>query len=128
MEKGIAELQEEIKSLKAYNEILKKKNEAYEIDGPYKLYFALNRKSVEMANLLNSTVLDQIDISSKEDKTFDRMKVLWGEAKSLSDTIQQMKLTLGISEDDAKEENVKRHTVSPETIANTLGDNKPTDV
>lgn len=48
----------------------------YEQNGDAKLYYALNRKASEMADLLNKTRLAEIDLDNKDGKTFERMRTI----------------------------------------------------
>ena len=50
-------------------EELKKRLELYEQNGTAKLYYALNRKANEMADLLNKTNLSNLNLDDAKDKT-----------------------------------------------------------
>lgn len=68
-------------------ELLLKK---YEENGVAKLYYSLNRKAWEFADLLNATNLKNVNLDDPKDKTFDRLKVLWNDAASLSEAVSNL--------------------------------------
>ena len=51
----------------------------YEQNGAAKLYYSLNRKANEMADLLNRHNLANMVLDDPKDKTFDRLKVIWND-------------------------------------------------
>lgn len=65
-------------------EELKSKLKRYEENGAAKLYYALNRKMNEMADMLNKHTLSNIDVEKAADKTFDRLKVIWNDAADIA--------------------------------------------
>jgi hypothetical protein len=114
-------------------EVLKKKvasleldKQKYEQNGAAKLYYALNRKMNEMADLLNSTNLKNIALDDPKDKTFDRLKIVWNDAASIAGAVQVLGNSIGITGDEDKD--VKRRRTTPESIAEDLGENKRQDV
>lgn len=48
----------------------------YESNSPMKAVYAINRKVSEMADLLNTHNLSEMRLSDKDDKTFDRIRVV----------------------------------------------------
>jgi archaellum component FlaC len=124
--KEIDELKEQINSLKKENKYLSDKLISYESDGVGKLYNSLQRKANEMADLLNKHKLTEIDIDDKNSKTFERIKSVWTDAKTISESIQILK---GFSqkevEGDTKEVQKKveeRIPITAESVANSVGD------
>jgi len=124
--KEIDELKEQINSLKKENKYLSDKLISYESDGIGKLYNSLQRKANEMADLLNKHKLTEIDIDDKNSKTFERIKSVWTDAKTISESIQILK---GFSqkevEGDTKEVQKKveeRIPITAESVANSVGD------
>ena len=69
---------------KQSNDMYQRKLASYENNGAAKLYYSLQRKSNEMADLLNAKVLTDIIIDDPKDKTFDRLKTLWADADELA--------------------------------------------
>lgn len=84
-------------------EFYKQKLALYEQNGAAKLYYSLNRKMNEMANLMNKTNLEHITLDDPKDKTFDRLKVIWNDAASIATAAEALgksaKVT-GNEEDD----------------------------
>ena len=124
--KEIDELKEQINSLRKENKYLSDKLISYESDGVSKLYNSLQRKANEMADLLNKHKLTEIDINDSKDKTFERIKSVWTDAKTISESIQILK---GFSqkevEGDTKEVQKKveeRIPITAESGANSVGD------
>ncbi len=107
---------------------LKNKLDAYEQNGPAKLFYALNRKMVEMADLLNSKNLRTIAIDDPKDKTFDRLKVIWNDSSELATAVQALGAGLGLTGNEDDDVKRKRSRTTPESIAEQIGDNKREDV
>lgn len=95
-------------------EELKKKIELYEQNGAAKLAYSLNRKMNEMADMLNKTNLSNLVLEDAKDKTFDRLKVVWNDAASISVAYKTLADAAGITGNEEKDIN-KRPFV--ETIA-----------
>lgn len=72
----------------------------YEQSGAAKLYYALNRKMNEMANLLNKTNLETLDIQDAKDKSFERLKVIWNDAASIAVAVKTLGETAGVTGDE----------------------------
>ena len=110
------------------DEILKRKVDMYEQNGAAKLYYALNRKMWEMADLLNSTNLKTLQLDDPKDKTFDRLKVIWNDSSSISQAVQILGNSIGITGAEDKDVKNSRRRTTPESIADDLGENKRQDV
>jgi hypothetical protein len=82
--------------------------------GASQLYYALETKMVEMAQLLNATNLKTIDIADPKDKTFERIKVLWDSAAKVAEASKSLGQTAGILKMDERPEDKKPFV---ETIA-----------
>ena len=76
-------MEEEIDYKKKYEEA-DFKIKFYEQNGAAKLYYALQRKMNEIADMLNNVKLSGIALDDKNDKTFERLKVLWTDSKTIS--------------------------------------------
>lgn len=72
----------------------------YEQNGPAKLYYALNRKANEMADLLNNTNLKSLDMADAKDKTWERLKSLWTDAKDVVEAIRGLGQLAGVTGDE----------------------------
>lgn len=107
---------------------LKRQLSLYEQNGPAKLYYSLNRKANEMADILNSLSLNSLDLSDPKDKTFERMKIIWNDASSITTSITSLAMAIGITGNEKEDIKQVRVITTPESIANQLGDNKSQDV
>lgn len=87
-----------------------------EQSGAEQLYHALNRKMVEMAQLLNSTNLKSIDIEDAKNKSFERLKVIWDSAAKVAEACKSLGQTAGILKADERPEENKPFV---ETIADS---------
>ena len=76
-----------------------------EQSGSEQLYHALNKKMVEMAQLLNATNLKSLDITDPKDKSFERLKVLWDSASKVAEATKSLGQTAGILKQDIQLEN-----------------------
>lgn len=88
-------------------EELQKIIDVYEQNGPAKLYYALNRKMNEMAELLNKTNLAGINLDDKESKQFDRLFKLLEKSQVIGNAAQSVKDFAGITGDEGKDVNRK---------------------
>ena len=84
-------------------EELKQKLLLYEQNGAAKLLYALNRKANEMADLLNKTNLSHLQLEDKNDKTFERLKILWNDSASISTAIRDLGISAGVTGDEQKD-------------------------
>lgn len=89
----------EIDKIKELEEKLKR----YEENGVAKLYYSLNRKAWEMADLLNKVNLTNLALDDKNDKTFERLKVLWGDAANISVAVKTLGETAGVTGNETKD-------------------------
>lgn len=79
----------------------------YEQNGAAKLYYSLNRKMNEMADLMNGTNLKNLDIQDAKDKTFERLKVIWNDAASIATAVKALGEAAGVTQDEQKDVNRK---------------------
>lgn len=89
---------------------LKKKLATYEQNGAAKLYYSLNRKMNEMANLMNKTDIGNLALDDSKDKTFDRLKVIWNDAASIASAVKSLGELAGVTGDETKDVNKKPFT------------------
>lgn len=97
-------------------EDLQAKLKLYEQNGAAKLYFSLNRKMNEMANLMNKTNLENIDIDDPKSKTFDRLKVIWNDAASIATAVEALGKIAKVTGNEEEDVNKKPFI---ETIADS---------
>ena len=93
--------------LKSKIEKLEQKLIKYEENGMAKLYYSLNRKANEMAELMNDISLRDIDIDDPKSKTFDRLKVIWQGASEIATSLTQLGQMSGVLKTDKKNEESK---------------------
>ena len=96
----------------------------YEQDGSTRLYYALNRKQNEMADMLNKSNLSNLDLTDPKDKTFERLKVIWNDAANISGAVKALGDACGITGNEEKDIMKSRKATTPETMAQDLGDYK----
>lgn len=103
---------------------LKNKLHQYETNGVAKLFYSLNRKANEMADLLNKVNLANIAIDDKNDRTFERLKIVWNDAASIASAVKALGETAGITNDETKdtETPVYRRITTAESIADSIGE------
>jgi len=88
-------------------EELQAKIKMYEQNGAAKLYYALNRKMNEMADMLNANSLTGINIDDPKDKSFDRVFKILEKSESVSNSATSLKAFAGISGDEEIDINKK---------------------
>lgn len=93
----------ELKYMADTIEELKERLSLYESNGAAKLYYSLNRKMNEMANLMNKTNLGTLAIDDPKDKTFDRLKVIWNDAAGIATAVKSLGELAGVTNDEAKD-------------------------
>jgi hypothetical protein len=75
----------------------------YEKAASARLYYALMRKQNEMADLLNESYLK--NAISESDKSFERLRYLWNDAKDLVVNTKILGEAVGITGDEQKDTN-----------------------
>ena len=96
------EMEKELQELRDTNARLLQENLGFKSDSLFASYFALNRKNNEMADSLNSFTLDLT--KDKDDKTFERFKVLISMLPDMTKTISSLRNDyLRIGDEEAKE-------------------------
>jgi len=120
------ELEQKIKDLEKSNLYLMNKLAYYEQDGVGKLYYSLQRKANEMADLLNKTKLTDVDIDDPKNKTFERLQKIWVDAGTISSSIKSLETLAGIVSEEVKDTNKKEvfinKSFSPESVADAVGE------
>jgi hypothetical protein len=84
-------------------DMLEKKLALYEQNGAAKLYYSLNRKMNEMADLMNKTKLSDLTLDDPKDKTFERLKVIWNDAASIAVAVKALGDSAGVTGDEKKD-------------------------
>ena len=62
----------------------------YEQNGAANLYYSLNSKMNEMADLMNSKNLSAVAVDDPKDKTFDSLKIIWHDAASIATSVDAL--------------------------------------
>jgi len=107
---------------------LRERLKKYEENGVAKLYYSLNRKAWEMADLMNAHNLRTLDIDDPKSKTFDRLKVIWQDASSLATAVKTLGEASGITGDEEKDVLKIKKVTTPESMAQEIGDYKTQNV
>lgn len=71
-----------------------------EQSGAEQLHHALNKKMIEMAQLLNSVNLKNLTLDDPKDKTFERIKVVWDSAAKVAEASKSLGQIAGIIKPD----------------------------
>ena len=93
----------------------------YEQNGAAKLFYSLNRKMGELAGLLNKQSLINLDIADAKDKSFERLKIAWGEAANIAVAVKALEATAGITNDEEKDTKSPTYRITPESMADNIG-------
>jgi septation ring formation regulator EzrA len=84
-------------------EHLQNKLKAYEENGAAKLFYSLQRKANEMADLLNSNSLARVSIDDSKDKTFDRIFKILEKSATVSESIKSLRDSAGVTGNEAQD-------------------------
>lgn len=103
-------------------EELKHQLSKYETNGAAKLFYSLNRKMNELADLLNKQSLANLDIADPKDKSFERLKIAWSEAANIAAAVKALEATAGITNDEEKDTKNPIFRITPETMADNIGE------
>ncbi len=82
---------------------LEAKLKTYEDNGLAKMYYALNKKLNEMADLLNANSLKSIDIEDAKSKTFERVFKLLEKSEIISNAAKSLGELAGVTGDEGKD-------------------------
>ena len=93
IEKSPEQLRKEI-------DLLKGKLERYEQNGAAKLYYSLNRKMNEMADVMNNNSLQTLDFENPKDKTFERLQKIWTDASGIATAVKALGEIAGVTGDE----------------------------
>ena len=122
----MSELEQKIKELEKSNAYLMGKLAYYEQNGSVKLYYSLQRKANEIAELLNANQLTTTMLEDPKDKTFERLQKLWSEAGTITESIKSLEISAGINQEgkESKKEAVviNKRPFSPESVADEIGE------
>ncbi len=88
-------------------EELQEKLKLYEQNGAAKLFYSLNRKMNEMADIMNKNSLATLTLDDPKDKTFERLKVIWNDASSIATAVKALGDAAGVTGNEEKDINKK---------------------
>ncbi len=75
----------------------------YESDGVVGAYYALNRKLNEITTLLNNKDLTMLDLSDKDDGSWERVIKLFNSVGDISDVLKKLRIDNQLSGDEEKD-------------------------
>lgn len=75
----------------------------YEENGIAKLYYSLNRKAWEMADMLNSINLKDLTLDDPKDKTFERIRFIINDSSGIAAAVKSLGETAGVTGDEKKD-------------------------
>jgi hypothetical protein len=75
----------------------------YESDGILGAYYSLNRKLNEITSLLNNNDLSKLDLSDKDDGSWERVMKLFNSVGDINDVMKKLKMDNQLSGDEEKD-------------------------
>jgi hypothetical protein len=75
----------------------------YESDGIVGAYYALNRKLNEITTLLNNKDLTQLDLSDKDDGSWERVLKLFNSVGEINEVLKKLRIDNQLSGDEDKD-------------------------
>jgi hypothetical protein len=75
----------------------------YEADGIVGAYYALNRKLNEITTLLNNKDLTQLDLSDKDDGSWERVLKLFNSVGDINEVLKKLRIDNQLSGDEDKD-------------------------
>lgn len=79
------------------------KLELYESDGIVGSYYALNRKLNEITNLLNNNDLSRLDLSDRDDGSWERVMKLFNSVGDINEVLKKLRMDNQLSGDEEKD-------------------------
>lgn len=76
--------------------------DGFKNNGVEKLYFSLQRKANEMADLLNSVNLKNVNIDDAKDKSFERIFKILEKSSAVSESIRSLRESVGFKKEEKK--------------------------
>ena len=94
----------------------------YESDGIVGAYYSLNRKLNEITELLNRSDLSQLDLSDKNDGSWERVIKLFASVGEINDVMKKLKIDNQLSGDEDKDKS-RRKPIIEELFSNDTNKN-----
>jgi hypothetical protein len=82
---------------------LEDKIKMYESDGIVGSYYALNRKLNEITGLLNNSDLTKLDLSDRNDGSWERVLKLFGSVGEINEVMKKLRMDNQLSGDEEKD-------------------------
>lgn len=92
----VKSLDDEKKRISIIEQQLRRFNE----NGSAKLFYSLNRKMVEMADIMNANTLSDLPLDDPKSKTFDRLKTIWSDAADIATAVKALGEIAGVTGDE----------------------------
>jgi hypothetical protein len=99
----IKELEKQLAEEKKKIIVLEQRVASCEISGKAKLYYSLNRNMSDLADMIDTIKLKDVNIDDTKDKTMERLKIIWAAVKPLSETLSLLGSSSGITGDEVKD-------------------------
>lgn len=80
---------------------LKGKLKSFEGPGKAKMYYSMNRQMSDLADMMNARDLKKVNLDDAADKTMERMKIIWGSVKTISEILPLLRQSGGITDNEA---------------------------
>jgi hypothetical protein len=87
---------------------LKKELELYRSDGVVGAYYAINRKLNEITILLNSKDLTQLDLSDRDDGSWERVLKLFNSIGDINEVMKKLRIDNQLSGDEDKDKSRRK--------------------
>jgi hypothetical protein len=100
-------LEQKVNRLEKALQFANQKLAAYEQNGTAKLYYSLNKKMNEMADILNENSLASINLDDPKDKSFDRIFKLLEKSETVANSAKTLGTVAGVTNDEEKDINRK---------------------
>ena len=83
----IESLKEQLLLEQQKNQSLQSKIDSFGLQGKAKLYYSLNRNMSDLSDMLDNIKLKGVNLDDKEDRTMERLKLIWASVKPLVETL-----------------------------------------
>lgn len=103
MAETIEDLRKQLQTEKDKSAALQAKLESLNLQGRAKLYYSLNRNMSDLSDMLDGIRMKGINLDDKEDRTMERLKLIWASVKPLVETISLLGESSGITGDEKKD-------------------------
>lgn len=105
----IEELKKQLKIEHEKLDSLQNKFNNLGLRGKEKLYYSLNKNMSDIADMLDDIDFSSINLGDKDNKTMERIKMLWASVKPLAETLNILEVSAKITgneKDDTTPRNV----------------------